>query len=94
MGELHIYDSEFESVRDTYAAKVTEIEADLNNYVSGVKAIQQNKDLEGQTADKLVEFAELVEETIRGELDDIFVRYKAITSQYAEEVATNDDAEL
>lgn len=32
MGELRIYDSEFESVCDIHAAKVTEIENNLNSY--------------------------------------------------------------
>ncbi len=94
MGELHIFDMEFESVRDTYATKVTEIENDLNKYILSIKELQQNKSVEGAIADKLLEFAELVEETIKGELDEIFLRYKVITSQHIEGVVAQDDAEI
>lgn len=94
MGELHICDSEFASVRDAYAAKVTEIESDLEKYITSIKVIHQNKDLEGQVANKLLAFAELVEETINGELADIFNRYKTITNQYTDDIATSDDVEF
>lgn len=94
MSELFLCDKEFEDVRDTYTAKVDSIEERLQAYINDTRAIIQEKAFEGQAADALLGFIELVEESIKDELSDILFRHKAITSQFVVDLAELDDTEF
>jgi len=91
MNELYLSDMEFENVRDTYTEKVDVIEEYLQAYIDNTKSVIQEKNLQGRTADALLEFAEIVEEIIKDELADILFRHRAITSKFIDDLAQQDD---
>lgn len=89
-----LVDEEFNTVCKEYAATTQEIEAELAKYISCLKQIVSEKTLEGGTADALQGFAEVVEETIKGELESIGTRFQIITATFKDNITTADDANL
>lgn len=94
LDNLCLLDKEYESVRDTYSAKVDTIEADLQSYINHTKSVISEGVLGGRSADALLDFIELVEQSIKDELSDILFRHKVITGQFVDNLAEADDAEL
>jgi hypothetical protein len=91
VSEIYLSDTEFGNVRDTYTEKADKIEADLQEYVDNVKSVIEEKNLQGRTADALMAFAEMAEESIKDELADIQFRHRAITSRFVDDLAEQDD---
>lgn len=89
--KTYFVDSEFETACDEYANKTQEVEAELADFIEKTKNIVSDKSLEGQTAEALQGFAEVVESAIREQLEDIGARFKVITSSFDDTVATDDD---
>lgn len=94
MSELFISDAEFNSAYNSYTEKVDEIETALQVYLDCIKSIVCDNNLQGRTAGVLLEFAEMVEDSIKGELGDIIFRFRVITGRFLDDIATQDDVEF
>ncbi len=94
MENIFLVDDEFDSVCTQYAKKTQEIEEQLQKYLENIKAIVSEKALEGESAQALLGFAEVVEQTTNKQVEEIGLRYKVIVSSFIENISTSDDTEL
>lgn len=87
----YLVDSEFEAACDEYSTKTQQIETELADFITKIKAIVTEKSLEGQTAEALEGFAEVIESTISEQLEDMGARFKVMTDSFKNAVIANDD---
>jgi len=94
MEDLFLSDKEFESVRDTYHEKIVAVEAALQSYIKVTKSVVLEGKLEGSAANALLQFIELTEDCIKGELDGIVFRHKVATGSFIDNLSDLDDTGL
>ena len=94
MDKLYLSDVEFTDMRASYTSKATDIENELQSYLDNVHAVIDERHLQGRAAETLLSFAELVEETIRGELEYIMLKHQIHTGVFVDSLSEQDDAEL
>lgn len=75
-------------VHETAGAKIEQI---MRDYVSAIKDLIDDGGLEGQTADKLYEFAETAEQLLRNVASEIGIKKKKYMENFLEEIDIADE---
>lgn len=91
MADIFLADSEFETAHSSYLAKMENIEEKLDEYLKTLTQAVEEKNLQGKTADALLDFATITQERLALQIADIGFRFKLITAKLTEDVAAADD---
>lgn len=94
MANLFVKDEAYQTAATQHLTRAQEIEAQVTEYVAILKAVVAEKNLEGQAATALTDFASLAEGCLSKELTAIFQRHQAKSSSYIETVLAEDEADI
>lgn len=92
-GEVIVVDDDYSNtITNNYTELAYSIERELLNYVNVLNQIVDNKILEGETANKLNEFAYIVKNTLGNALTECVKQFAVSMENYIEEIDKADDA--
>ena len=92
--DRYLVDEDFEQVRDTYSSKAEIMDEQVQKYLDVLRSFSSEHILEGETAAKIAEFANLASDYLGGEIAYIMQNHHSETVTFIAEVFDDDDAEI
>jgi len=92
MAELYIVDADFKKVESDYYSEAQLVDEQVEKYITTVTSIVNDKIIEGDSGQALLDFAETAKSFLTGEFSSILERHNDKTRCFVNDTESDDDA--